>query len=336
MNYQEFLIYIKDNLAEYINRFEHINQTDKLEAEDWSAEENVQEDKYDAELHKVIKNNGIVLDGITLRKKGQCISPNIYLNSYFDSYQMGKPMAVIMEEIILRYQKLMEENDIEIADVFDFKAVKNDIVLRLVNYERNREMLKCCPHKKFLDLAITFRYIANRDQLGIASSLISNEEFAEWDIDIEDLYQIALFNTMREFPWHMDSLAKVIVDCIRRRMPAETAQELEEELTVLERTENGVNMFVLSNDSGINGAVSILYDSVIKNFAKVQECNVFILPSSVHEVMLVPETAETGPEFLEGLVQDANQSAVGLIDLLSDHIYYYDKEKDQIYIYGQN
>lgn len=336
MNYQEFLIYIKDNLAEYINRFEHINQTDKLEAEDWSAEENVQEDKYGAELHKVIKNNGIVLDGITLRKKGQCISPNIYLNSYFDSYQMGKPMAVIMEEIILRYQKLMEENDIEIADVFDFKAVKNDIVLRLVNYERNREMLKCCPHKKFLDLAITFRYIANRDQLGIASSLISNEEFAEWDIDIEDLYQIALFNTMREFPWHMDSLAKVIVDCIRRRMPAETAQELEEELTVLERTENGVNMFVLSNDSGINGAVSILYDSVIKNFAKVQECNVFILPSSVHEVMLVPETAETGPEFLEGLVQDANQSAVGLIDLLSDHIYYYDKEKDQIYIYGQN
>lgn len=336
MNYQEFLIYIKDNLAEYINRFEHINETDKLEAEDWSAEENVQEDKYDAELHKVIKNNGIVLDGITLRKKGQCISPNIYLNSYFDSYQMGKPMAVIMEEIILRYQKLMEENDIEIADVFDFKAVKNDIVLRLVNYERNREMLKCCPHKKFLDLAITFRYIANRDQLGIASSLISNEEFAEWDIDIEDLYQIALFNTMREFPWHMDSLAKVIVDCIRRRMPAETAQELEEELTVLERTENGVNMFVLSNDSGINGAVSILYDSVIKNFAKVQECNVFILPSSVHEVMLVPETAETGPEFLEGLVQDANQSAVGLIDLLSDHIYYYDKEKDQIYIYGQN
>lgn len=132
---------------------------------------------------------------------------------------------------------------------------------------------------------------------GIASSLISNEEFEHWGIDIEALYQIALFNTMREFPWHMDSLAKVIVDCIRRRMPEEATQELEEELTALEQTENGVNMFVLSNDSGINGASSILYDSVISNFAKVQECNIFILPSSVHEVMLVPETAETGPEF---------------------------------------
>ena len=331
MNYQEFLMYIKDNLAKYVDRFQHISREDGLDPEDLSRA-----DMYEAELHKVMKNNGIVLDGITLRRADQSVSPNIYLNSYFESYQMGKPMAVIMEELTVKYQKLMEENDIEIADVYDFKSVKSDIVLRLVNYEKNREMLKTCPHKKFLDLAVTFRYIANRDQLGIASSLISNEEFEHWGIDIEALYQIALFNTMREFPWHMDSLAKVIVDCIRRRMPEEATRELEEELTALEQTENGVNMFVLSNDSGINGASSILYDSVISNFAKVQECNIFILPSSVHEVMLVPETAETGPEFLEGLVREANQSAVGLIDLLSDHIYYYDKEKDRIFIYGQN
>ena len=214
MNYQEFLMYIKDNLAKYVDRFQHISREDGLEPEDLSGA-----DKYEAELHKVMKNNGIVLDGITLRRADQSVSPNIYLNSYFESYQMGKPMAVIMEELTVKYQKLMEENDIEIADVYDFKSVKSDIVLRLVNYEKNREMLKTCPHKKFLDLAVTFRYIANRDQLGIASSLISNEEFEHWGIDIEALYQIALFNTMREFPWHMDSLAKVIVDCIRRRMP---------------------------------------------------------------------------------------------------------------------
>lgn len=336
MNYQEFLTYIKDNLPEYVRRFRYISRNADLEPEDLSGEEDSRTDKFEAELHKVIKNNGIVLDGITLRREGEPISPNIYLNSYFESYQMGKPMAVIMEELTVRYQKLMEENNIEIADVYDFKSVKKDIVLRLVNYDRNREMLKGCPHKKFLDLAITFRYIVNRDQTGIASSLISKEEFELWGIDMEDLYQIALFNTMREFPWHMDSLAKVIVDCIRRRMPEEASGELEEELAALERTENGVNMFVLSNDSGINGASSILYDSVISNFARVQECNVFILPSSVHEVMLVPETAETGAEFLEGLVREANQSAVGLIDLLSDHIYYYDREKDQIFIYGQN
>jgi hypothetical protein len=95
-------------------------------------------------------------------------------------------------------------------------------------------------------------------------------------------------------------------------------------------------MYVLTNEQRLNGATCILYDNVIRNFAKVQDCNIFILPSSVHEVMLVPENAETEPEFLSELVLEANQSAVGLIDLLSDNVYYYDREREQIYIYGKN
>ena len=98
----------------------------------------------------------------------------------------------------------------------------------------------------------------------------------------------------------------------------------------LEEMENNVSIFVLTNDVGVNGATCILYDDVIKNFAKVQGCNIYILPSSVHEVMLVPENADTEPEFLKELVVEANQSAVGLIDLLSDHIYYYDMDSEQI------
>ena len=103
-----------------------------------------------------------------------------------------------------------------------------------------------------------------------------------------------------------------------------------------EEMESGVNMYVLTNDTGLNGATCILYDNVIKNFAKVQESNVFLLPSSVHEMMLVPEDEDTDAEFLSQLVIEANQNAVGFIDLLSDNIYYYDREKDQVIIYGQN
>ena len=330
MNYEEFLEYIKENLAEVMEQKECIckDKTDNDKGENGIS--------YEIELHKVVKNNGITLDGLTIRKKGECMSPNIYLNSYFESYQMGKPIAVIMEEIIYSYEMAKKENTFEIADIKDFSAVRNQIVLRLVNYEKNKEQLKNCPHKKYLDLAVTFRYIAGKDPVGIASSLISNAEFKLWNIQLDELYQIALFNTMREFPWQMNSLAKVISDYLRDKLPGVLSDEVFADIEKIREKENGVSMYVLTNDTGINGATCILYDNVIKHFAKVQESNIFILPSSIHEVMLVPENTETEPEFLTNLVIEANQSAVGLIDLLSDNIYYYDREKDQIYIYASN
>lgn len=342
MNYQEFLEYIKENLAAfYEQNIDICREWSSKDCQDQTVkesgkeeEEHKEQEQYEVLLHKVVKNNGIVLDAVALHSRNQRISPNIYLKPYYDSYQMGKPLDLIMAEIVCQYQREKEEGEIDYVDILDFKAVKSKIVIRLVNYERNKEQLKDCPHKKYLDLAITFRYVAYKDGIGIASSLISNAEFDAWNIGLEELYRIALFNTMQEFPWHMDSLATVIYNCFKNRMPEGLSPELLEEIKESENRKSGVSMYVLTNDTGIHGAACMLYDNVIRNFAKVQDANIFILPSSVHEVMLVPEDEEIEAQFLATLVEDANRSSVGLIDLLSDHIYYYDREREQITIYG--
>lgn len=343
MNYQEFLDYIKENFAKYL--VEYLNSQNLKENEIAGKEEGIEgeiskaatgrneETDYIVELHPVLKNNGIVLDGLTVRKQDENCSPNLYLNSYFEQYQMGRPITMIMEELIRCYLQEKKGNMLNIANLADYEAVKDKIILRLVNYEKNKTMLKNCPHKRYLDLAVTFRYMAQKNGVGIATSLISNQEFKEWNVEISELYQVALFNTMREFPWRMDSLVRVIADCLKVKAPGTLPKEFLSEMEKMEGAESKVNMFVLSNDTGLNGATCILYDNVIRNFAKVQESNVFILPSSIHEVMLVPENAETETEFLENLVQEANASAVGLIDLLSDHIYYYDRERDECILY---
>lgn len=331
MNYQEFLEYIEENLPELMNLRELEKREKVVGGNSRKSDDKAEpEISYEAHLHKITKNNGIVLDGITLLNKGENAGPNVYLNSFFESYQMGKPLNVIMNEIIECHLRAKEGTTIEEVDILNFELVKDKIVVRLVNYEKNKEQLEHCPHKRFLDLAITFRYLASKDAMGLASSLIFDKEFEYWNIELEDLYQLALFNTMREFPWQMDSLVKVVSDCFGERLPEELRKEFMEDIQSLEKLENRVNMYVLTNDVGVNGATCILYDNVVKNFAKVQDCNVYILPCSVHEVMLVPENTETEPEFLHGLVEDANQSSVGLIDLLSDSIYYYDKNLDQI------
>ncbi len=341
MNYQEFLEYIKENLPMYMFNREMELQKMQKDFHAFDAEKDVAQEKeeepdehsYEAYIHTIIKNNGVVLDGVTLLKKGEKSGPNVYLNSYYEQYQIGKPLQNILEEIILCYEKAKAETNIEIVDIGDFQQIKDKVILRLVHYEKNQEQLKEVPHKRFLDLAITFRYLAGKDAMGIASSLISNREFESWGIGLDALYEIALFNTMWAFPWQMDSLVKVVSECFGDCLPKHLQKEFLQDMQGIEQMENGVTMYVLTNDVGINGATSLLYDNVIKNFAKVQDCNIFILPSSIHEVMLVPENTETEPEFLQSLVKDANKSAVGLIDLLSDHIYYYDKELDDIRIY---
>ncbi len=326
MNYEEFLNYIVENLPNLMNELEQERRSN----ED-TDEKNVV--NYAAHLHTITKNNGITLDGVTLLNEGECVGPNIYLNTFYDSYQLGKPIQTIMEEIIECHNRAMEENRIDVVDVCDFEAVKDHIIVRLVNYEKNQVQLEECPHKRYLDFAITFRYLVNKDTAGLASSLIQNKEFEQWNINLDDLYHIALFNTMREFPWHTESLTRVVFDCLTECMPSQYTEELKERMEELDQVEEKIPMYVLTNDVGLNGATCLLYDNVIRNFSVVHECNLYILPSSVHEVILVLETEDTNSDLLQEIVLDANQSAVGMIDLLSDNIYYYDREIDEISIY---
>lgn len=331
MNYQEFLNYIKENFLDFFIPFQKKRVCQGEMTSEWKEKDM---DDYVIEIHQVIKNNGVKLDGLVIRKKQEFVSPNIYLNSYFEMYQMGMPINSIMEELAKQYMAIRKKEEIKIHNILDFNELKNHIIIRLVNYEKNRELLMNSPYKRFLDLAVTFRYMANHTADGLASSLIGNDEFLNWGIDEEELYRIALFNTMREFPWHMESLAKIIINCLKKSIPQEEQDGFD--LEELEREQDHINMFVLSNESALNGASCMLYDSVIRNFAKVQGKNIIILPSSIHEVILVPEQEDTDIEFLQNLVIDANKSAVGLIDLLSDSIYYYQLEKDEITIYGKS
>lgn len=321
MDYQEFLQYIKENIACMINEMEGGKEKGNME----------QGEPYEVILHKVVKNNGIVLDGITLRRKGENITPNIYLNSYYEHYRMGESISVIMEKIYSVYQETKDKGDFLLLDLTDYEAVKDKIVVRLVNYERNKKELENCPFIKYQDLAVVFRVLAQRNAESIATSMVHNAEFYLWETGLDELYRTALANTMRVFPWKLDSLASVIMEQMKQNyaggMGGETGNCLPEAL------EQEIGMYVLTNDTGINGAAAMLYDDVIKNFAKEHNRNVYILPSSIHELMLVPEQQNTDPQFLAQLVVEANQTAVGLIDLLSDNIYYYDRDKDEISMY---
>jgi len=272
---------------------------------------------YDIEavnIEKVIKNNGVECTGIIVILKEENIAPNIYLDYYYTLYKQGRTLddvlTMIGEEYI-RARNTMVNTDFNI----EVDAIKDNAIVKLVNYERNKEKLEKCPHIRFLDLAISFRYIVKLDELGMASAMISNSDLARWNMNQDELYNIAMENTKRLFP--------ASIKCMDDLVP-----EIED---ICSKMEERKKLNILTNESGINGATCMVYENVIGEYAKKIGKSLFILPSSIHEVILI-ECEDVEKEGLMKLVKEVNKFIVSEVDFLSDNVYFYDLETDKITI----
>lgn len=330
MNYEEFINYIKEHfLGEYISYVMYGMKEDSEDNERQKIIENLSQ----AEIfvRKVMKNNGVTLDALSIYKKGERVSPNIYLKPYYERYINGTPMDYIINWIINEYED--SRNNIDDGwnvDLKNYDSVKDRIVIRVINYEHNKEILNNLVHRKVLDLAITYRYMFNEMDGAFPSVAIDNVLFKEWDILEEELYESALKNTMEIFPYETKLLYSFVQESLEMKKNM-ISDELKEELGFIAHITEAPKIYILTNTVHIHGASCMFYKNVIHNFALVNDCNIYILPSSLHECMLVLDD-DVNPEFLKGLLMNANRSSVGYIDLLSDNIYYFDREKDEISI----
>jgi len=111
------------------------------------------------ELHKIIKNNDVVRDGLIIRKRDSQISPTIYLNEYYDKYMDGTQLSEIVEEVLQIYKQYAVDHLVDEDFFRDFKRVRARVVYKLIGLEANRNLLKTIPYIPFLDMAIVFYYM---------------------------------------------------------------------------------------------------------------------------------------------------------------------------------
>lgn len=289
-------------------------------------------EEYNIQLNTILKNNSITMEGVVILKDGEKISPNIYLSEYYLRYEEGKSMDEIVTQILsVYYDKVQEKNDIDIN--FTYEAMKDQIIFRLVNKEKNLELLKECPYVEFLDMAVTFHCLVQDGLDSIGTIRITKEHQTLWQVPTEEIYECAKKNT----PLLMPPVIRKMEDVLKEMLlEDESLCENEEMKSQLERMTldeevktNQAEMFILSNTKGINGASCVLYEDVIRNFAKLVQCNIYILPSSIHEVILLPERETYDSSVLQEMVQDINRTQVPYEEVLSDQIYYYSIKKNQ-------
>ena len=206
----------------------------------------------------------------------------------------------------------------------DYERVKDRIVYKLINTEKNKELLEDLPHIEFLDLSIVFQCMVAQEDIGTASILIHNVHLKLWDVSVEKLYQAAKENTQRLQKYEIKSMSEVLCEITRAENPEEFAEYREEAFS------DNVPMYVLSNQRRVEGAACMLYPNLVRDFAEAVGSSFYIIPSSVHELLLLPTAHLEESSEIKNMIKEINDSQVSAEEILSYSLYLYDKEERKI------
>ena len=293
--------------------------------------------------HKVFKNNGILLQGICALEKGKNIAPTVYLNDFNDQYEQGESFGEIVSKIIKFMENNRVVNNLNVDFFMNYEKVRKKLVLRLINQERNEELLKQVPYLKFKDLAIVCHCLLVTEEIGTGSILIHKHHLEAWDIVEDTLFQDAFENSPKIEPYNIlkmsDMIENILRDSIRDQIEeiCEDDETDKEELLnctlenmAREIEEKHIPMYVLTNSKRYYGAASLVYPDMLEKIGDMLQEDFYILPSSVHEIIFVGKANCMDSFTLNQMIEEVNRTQVEEEEWLSDHTYLYQRKNQKL------
>ena len=270
-------------------------------------------DGYEVSTTTVLKNNDTRLTGMIIKESGTNIFPTIYLDDLAEAYQNDFPLDYCIDKILQLYEEHKCTASYDTSDFLNFSSIKDKIYFILVNTSKNKDRLQNIPHLEIMDLSIIFKVFVNTNQLGTASITVHNSLLDLWGLTTKELYPLALANTEKLFPSQIMSMCEILEE-----MGIQTSEDLY------------IPMYVLSNTNKHEGANCILYKDVLKDFSN-KICNdLYILPSSTHEVILLSAAFSPMGTDLVQMVREINATEVREDEILSNNIYFYSRKNNKI------
>lgn len=293
---QELKEYIKNHIKEYL----------PLEYQDASVK-----------LKEITKSNDRVLTGLTVRRAGEATAPTVYLEPYAEQIEAGRPLDSVMQEIS-RVQTDCHVPAFDLSSLKDYEQVKPLLATRLSDPEKNKEFLKNKPHTPCGELAASYRIQISKDNDGMASAIVTNELLHTWGISTEQLHKDALAaESVRE-----TVCLHTMEDVMNQMMlSGESPNLLNNEKSV----HTGMGIYVLTNESRLNGASVLTQDNILEQVGELLGSDFYVLPSSLHEVLIVADNGIISLKELEAMVKEVNATQVAPEDFLSDKVQYYDR-----------
>ena len=297
-------------------------------------------------IRDYLKNNGVKARGVTFEPVKAAsgpvldISPVIYIDSLYEAYRTGSlGLNDIASIIASEYFKYLEPPFKNLPDILDFKIARKRLAFRVVNTGLNAELLSSVPHMDILDLSLVFYYLVNDDSGSLSYCTVTNHLINKWNLSLEKLYDTAVKNAPRLLPLSLSSIDKAVCRIIDPK--AADKQDIDQsgsasgsssgcnyDLDPGSKTGQtkkpwGAAAFVLTNTAGTHGSAVIFYKGVPEKCFELIGESYFILPSSIHELILVRESMVRDPFELTKIVRSVNSSSVSRNEFLSDKVYHY-------------
>ena len=293
MDYQQFVMTLKEKVASILG------------------------EKIDIQIHTALKNNGNERTGLTISEKHINLSPTIYLEEYFKHYQDGESIEDIIESILDVYHEVKFEHSWQVHTISNFDIIKEKIVYKIIHAPQNEILLQNLPFVPFLDFAIVFYILFEVDEKGTATIPVTEDLIQLWETNLNEIHQLAKQNTPKLLPAVFKPMRIVIDELLGN--PCDNIVQADD------------IMFVLTNSLRSLGAACILYDEVLFHIGNFLKENYYILPSSIHEVIIIPESQTPDKDTLNEMILEVNETQVELEDVLSDHVYYYNREYNTLF-----
>lgn len=264
------------------------------------------------------KNNGCKRKAIVIWSAESRISPVIYLESLYEKYLEGMSLDELAEGIWIFYRTEMDKGAIDVSDFLDWNKVKSRLFLRVVSTDMNRELLETTVHMEILDLSVVvYVKMDAPGGNGLASVTVSKEHLAFWGQDEEMVYAVARRNTVQE---------KITFECITSvisRLLSEKERDLflRQEEMILD-----CPLYVLTNARCLLGAVYMVIPEIMDQIAAKIGEDIYILPSSIHESLVLAVSEAGDLSQLQQMVLGINEEKVLSEERLSHHVYLYSRK----------
>lgn len=282
-----------------------------------------QQGQYEVELKQVLKNNGVIRCGLMLRSGEDNLAPKIYIEPFFEAYKDGVDMEEIVEKILEVYESAPSQG-VDMSFFQNFATVRDRLCMKLVNREANVELLSAVPHRGFLNMAVIYYVDYYNPRIGAGTIQVYNTHMEMWDVTEEDLWEVACINTPIQKPGRIESMRDILAETFARQ---ENGDSECRSCTV----KSPMPMLVITNSDRVNGAAVVLYRGMLKQAAEKVGSDLFILPSSLHEVIAVPVMDEKEATGLREIVMEVNKQ-LRAEEILSDQIYVYKRAQDMLEI----
>ncbi len=269
------------------------------------------------ELRTVEKMNE-TYEALAVKPEDSIIGVNLNATSLYHQIEHGASYDSVVDGAVdVAENALTNHPEFDIDAFKDYANMKSTLAMEVVSAERNADLLQTVPHKDMEDMAVVYRFVLGDTAAGTGTILVTNQMLDNYGITAEQLHEDAMHNAPEIRPLVIEGMGQVLA----RQMGVDDLEMLG--LNIPPEQEQ---MFVATVEGNVHGAGVIAYEDFMDKAAERVDGSFYILPSSVHELLIIPDNGKFDLRSLENMVKEVNATTVDPIDQLTDSVYHYDAE----------